>query len=418
MPAKPALRLSLEQARRAFVAAQGFPVPPDRSPIQVLEETGFVRTLGGVDVYLAVRARMPAMRRADLEDAVARHEAQVVPAVRGCMYLVPRRDVPLALRVADLLSRSRNERDQEKAGIRPGEVEEVGRAVLETLRERGPLTTDALRKALPAGTVRSLGEAGKKVGLSSPLPPALRMLEFEGQVERRLESRRLDSERYLWGAAERSPFEGARLPDDPADLFAALARIFFHAAGLGSLKDFAGWGGMAQRDAKAAIERAGLLPVEIEGVRDLHFLPEERRGLLAPALETAAAAAVAFLPFEDNLVHLHGGPALLVDEAHHATPVPSWGGMGRASTLGDAKHMALRSILAEGKIAGFWEYDPGARSVVYSAFDGLSADARTRLAAAAEDLSNFLADDLGHGRSHSLDTDEELRKRSEQIRGV
>src|SRR5687768_2324678 len=128
---KPALRVSLAQARRAFVSAQEFPPRPEWSIVQVLEETGFVRTLGGSDIYIAVRARVPGMRREDLEAVVEAQEAQIVPAVRGCMYLVPRRDVPLALRMADVVSRSRHERDQEKAGIRPGEVEEVGKAVLE-----------------------------------------------------------------------------------------------------------------------------------------------------------------------------------------------------------------------------------------------------------------------------------------------
>jgi hypothetical protein len=410
----PDLRLSLAQARQVFVAAQGFPPQPSRSPVQVLEETGFVRTLGGTDVYLAVRARVPGMRREDLEGVVEAHEAQIVPAVRGCMYLVPRRDVPLALRVADLLSRSRHERDQEKAGIRPGEVEEVGKAVLQTLRERGPLTTDALRKALPPGTVRSLGEAGKKVGLSSPLPPALRVLEFDGHVERTLESRRLDSERYLWRAAAESPFAGVRLSDDPIDLFAGLARIFFRAAGLGTQKDFAGWAGIPQRDAKAAVERTGLLPVEIEGADEIHYLLEERRDLAETVAE--AASAVAFLPFEDNLVHLHGGPARVVDEAHHATPVPIWGS-SKTTTLGEAKHMSLRCVVAEGKVAGFWEYDPDARDVVYRGFDGLAAATRKKLAAGAEDLARFLTDEIGHGRSFTLDTDEELRKRSAQVRG-
>ena len=194
------------------VAAQGFPPGPGKSIVQVLEETGFVRTLGGSDIYLAVRARVPGMRREDLEAVVEAHEAQIVPAVRGCMYLVPRRDVPLALRMADVVSRSRHERDQEKAGIRPGETDEVGKAVLQVLRESGPLTTDGLRKALPPGTVRSLGDAGKKVGISSPLPGALRMLEFDGHVERTLEGRRLDSERYRWRAAATSPFEGVQVP--------------------------------------------------------------------------------------------------------------------------------------------------------------------------------------------------------------
>jgi Winged helix DNA-binding domain len=417
MPApKPAFRLPLKEAREMFVAAQGLAPQPGRSVAEALEETGFVRTLGGVDVYLAVRARVPGLRRAGLDAAVAAGEAQVIPAVRGCIYLVPRRDVPLALRVAALLSRSRDEREHEKAGIRPGEVEEVGAAVLQVLGERGPLTTDALRRALPTGVVRSLGDAGKKLGISSPLPAALRRLEFGGRVERTLESQRLDSERYLWRVTARSPFDGVSLPDDPIDLYAGLARIFFHGAGLGTQKDFAAWAGIPQRDAKAAMERADLLPVAIEEVPEIHYLPEERRGLLETAPETAARA-IALLPFEDNLLALHGGPALLVDAAHHATPVPVWGS-DRMTTLGEARYMGLRSVVAEGKIAGIWEYDPDAQAVVAAGFAGLSKATRAGLAAATEDLARFLEEDLGHGRSFSLDTDDDLRLRSGQVRSV
>jgi hypothetical protein len=412
---KPIVHLSLADAQKVFVAAQGFPAPLGRSIVTVLEETGFVRTLGGADISLAVRARIPGLHRTDLERVVAAGEAQVTPAVRGCMYLVPRRDVPLALRVADLLSRTRNEREHEKAGIRPGEVEEVAKIVLQVLSERGPLTTDALRRAMPAGSVRSLGELGKKVGISSPLPGALRLLEFAGQVERTLESGRLDSERYLWRAATRSPFAGAVLPDDPIDLYAGLARIFFRGAGLGTQKDFAGWAGIPQRDAKAAIQRAGLLPVEIEGVGDIHYILEGRRDLLEAV--RSLDSAIAFLPFEDNLMHLHGGPALWFDEAHHDLQVPAWGSSQTVS-LGEAKHMALRCFLAEGKIAGFWEYDPDAHTVVYASFDKLSPRTRRQVDAAAEDLAHFLTDDIGHGRSFSLDTDDELRRRVQQVRQI
>jgi hypothetical protein len=378
--------------------------------VGALEETGFVRTLGGVDVYIAVRARVPGLRRDDLDGTVEAQQAQIIPAARGCMYLVPRRDVPISLRVASLLSRTRDERDHEKAGVRPGEVEEVAKAALASLRERGPMTTDGLRKAMPAGTLRSLGEQGKKVGISSALPGALRRLEFEGLVERALENRRLDSERYLWRAVAVSPFEGVKLPDDPIDLYAGMARIFFHAAGLATQKDFAGWIGIPQRDAKAAIERLSLLPVEVEGSGDLHYLQEDRRGLLEESGD-----AIALLSFEDNLIHLHGGPAFLVDEAHHGAEVPSWG-MGRPSTLGEARHLSLRSFVTDGKIAGFWEYDPDTREIVVRPFAPLAAKTRKKVDEAAADLSRFLAEDLGHGRSFSLDTDEELRKRTAKIR--
>jgi len=410
---KPAFRLSLEEARKVFVTAQGFPAPHERSITAVLEETGFVRTLGGVDVYLAVRARVPGMRRADLDAVVAAGEAQIIPAVRGCMYLVPRRDVPLSLRVAEMLTRSRDEREHAKVGIRPGELEEIGAAVLQALGERGPLTTDALRKALPEGIVRSLGDIGKKAGVSSPLPAALRRLEFAGRIARAVESGRLDSERYLWRILERSPFDGVKLSGDPVELYAGLARIFFHSAGLGTQKDFAAWAGIPQRDAKAAMERADVLPVAVDHLPDLFYLLHERRALLDSSWGTSQP--IALLSFEDNLVALHGGPALLVDKAHHAIPVPELA-TGKIVPLGEAKHMTLRSVMAEGKIAGVWEYDPDARTVVTAGFAGLSKATHARLDAAAEDAAHFLTEDLGHGRSFSLDTDDDLRKRSAQVR--
>ena len=126
-------------------------------------------------------------------------------------------------------------------------------------------------------------------------------------------------------------------------------------------------------------------------------------------------SAVALLPFEDNLIHLHGGPARVVDEAHHAMTVPIWGS-SKTTTIGEAKHMSLRSVVAEGKVSGFWEFDPEARMVVYRGFEGLSAATQKKLDAAARDIWRFLAEDIGHGRSFTLDTDEELRKRSAQIR--
>jgi hypothetical protein len=413
--AETTISLTLPQARAVWLAAQGLP-PAAAKPalLPTLERTGFVRTLGGVDVYLAVRARVPGLTRADLDALVERHDAQVVPAARGCIYLVPRRDVPFALRAAHLLSRARDERDQQKAGIKPGEVEKVAKAALAVLEKKGPLTTDALRRALPEGTVRSLGEQGRKVGVSSPLPGALRLLEFEGRIERTLEGGRLDTERYLWRTTAKNPFAAARVPDDPAELWLRLALVYFRAAGLGTRKAFAEWAGISQRDAQAAADRAGLVPVTVEGQSEPGLMLESERRALLDAEGTDDA--IAFLPFDDNLLSLRGTAAELVDPAHHGLEVPTWGGGSRTARLGDARYMAFRSIVAEGKVAGFWEFDPDAGEVVHACFDKVRPATRKRLEAGAADVARFLAKDLGHGRSFSIDTDEELKKRVAQIR--
>ncbi len=413
----PALRLAADRFRSALFAAQALPARP-RTVVEAVEQSGFVRTLGGIDVYLAVRARVSSMRRADLDAAVARRELQVVPAMRGCMYLAPQREVPWALRIADLLSRRQRERDRERAGIRPRELDKVAGAVIDVLREHGPLAPHALRKAMPKGLVRSLGERGKKVGVSSPLPAALRNLEFAGRVERTLEDGRLDSERYLWRAAETDPFAGSRVPTEPSAVYAHFAELYWKHAGLGTVESFGSWAGLTKRDAAAAAATIDLEPVVVDdldgldGLGDLQRSASTRIGDGKPGV-----SGVALLPFEDNLVHLQGGPARLIEPAHRQLEVPSWGD-GKARPLGETRHMAFRTIVVDGRIVGFWEYHPDEGTVVPAYLQPLSATRRKAVEAAARELSAFIAEELGHGRSFSLDTDDDLRRRTTQLRGL
>ena len=156
-------KLDRDQYRAIRLLAQGLDGSDDLDPQERLEQNGFVRSLGGIEAYIALRARIPALGRFDVDTAVATSCVRLIPAVRGCIYLVGRQQVALALRVADLLSRSRARRDREKAGVKSGEVERLAEQVVEPLTATGPLTTQSLRRRLPAGAVRSLGDAGKKV---------------------------------------------------------------------------------------------------------------------------------------------------------------------------------------------------------------------------------------------------------------
>lgn len=410
-PSQNPVRLGRQQARALILAAQNLIHGDNGKPadlVEVLEQSGFVRTLGGADVYLALRARLPGLKRADLDTLVADQKAQVLPAARGCMYLLARRHAPLALRVAERLSTARDLRDQEKAGIRPGEVDAIAVATLETLRAKGPLPTHAIRQALPEGLVRSLGDAGKKVGVSSPLPAALRRLEFRGDIERRLEEGRLDSERYLWQATAKNLFEDADLPEDVTSLHARFGEIFFRAAGLSTRKAFADWAGLSQKEAQAAMAALPLVPVAVEGEKETYAMLEEKSADLAMDL---AAATIAFLPFEDNSQALQGVPSLLIDAAYHDIEVPAWGMGGKKSRLGDAKHSQLRSIVAEGRMAGFWEFDPE-KQIIVNAWLGANNETRRRAETLAENTAAFLRDEIGHAHSFSLDTDYAMKSRA------
>jgi hypothetical protein len=402
------LNLSLDRARRWMIAAQCFGT--DWEPGQAVEQTGFLRALGGVDVYLAMRARCRGLTRAHLDQVVARQKLLVLPAVRGCMYLVPRRYRATVLRLADRLTRARNQRDEERAGIQPGEIEKLAEEVLRLLDRLGAATTDALRRALPPGLVRSLGETGKRVGISSPLPPTLRRLEFQGLVERVLRGDRLDTERYQWRLVRGLAEEMEDLPEDPVELAVPLGRLFFRAAGLATVADFADWAGLGRRQAAEVVSRLALTEVRVEGMEQpCYGLAEER-----DRRESTAVDGCGWIPFEDNLIALHGGPRLLVPPEYHHMAVPVWGS-SKMSTLGEARHMSFRSIVGENGIVGFWEYDPD-EGVVWRLFSRTSDDFAGRVAREAEGLGRFVAEELGHARSHSLDTDVDLRRRADHIR--
>lgn len=413
MPTSP-LRLDRDQVRTVRLASQGLVNVPGTPATTIVARSGFVRTLGGCDAYLALRARQRTLHRGEVDTAVDRAELQVVPAARGCMYLVPRASVPLCLRFAEQMSKLRAAREQEKAGIRKGEIDDVAAAAVATLRQHGPLTTDALRKAMPDGTVRSLGEQGKKVGISSPLPGALRQLEFAGRVERTPEGARLDTERYLWRLPQKDPFAGSKVPEDPVQLHAQMLARFVEHAGVATLAEFCTWSGLSQRDAKAALPHAPHVPTLLDGGIEA-IACARTEDLLR--LGNAVRAVAAFLPFEDNLVHLYGGPGHLVDPQFHELAVPSWG-REASVRLGTAPHLSLRGLIADGRLCGFWEYDPDAHLAVPHCFHLPSKAAQLQIEELSASVTTFLRDEIGHGHSFSLDTDDELRKRLGQLRAL
>lgn len=359
---------------------------------------GWPRTLGGVEAYLALAARCASVTVAGVHDAVLAGELRVTPAVRGCIYLVPRDHAPLALAVSEEQARPRLHKDLAKAGASVEEAAAVADAVVEALAG-GPLTTDALRRALPDGVVRSLGDAGKKAGVTTTLPPALRLAEWDGRVERFLPGGRVDTERYLWRRA------GGRAPTpEGPPLHAELARVFLSQAGPATVDELAAWSGLTKTQAKAAIAATKAAPVRIEGHGDAWVMPED---LDAP-VEGGAEARL--LPMEDVALVWRGGAAALTDPAHHGVPIERWG-RGSGTTIGDVAHPMSRLLMVGDTVVGLWEWDGAGDRVVWRCFAQAPAAA---VEAEAARVAGMLRE-LGHGRTFSLDTDADVARRAASL---
>lgn len=411
-----AVQVELARARAFWCAKQGICPRLAGGAANIITRAGWLRTLGGVDVYLAARARSHELTRASMDADVARLALRVAPAARGCIYLIPDAHMPLALAHARALSRTRTERELAQVGVSWDEIHDLGNAVLAVLAKR-PATTAEIRAALPDGAARSLGERGKRVGMSSPLPVALRELEFSGRVERTLADGRLDTERYHWRVLSGArPASASDLDlSDPGVRVRELARLLLRVAGPITAKQLATWAGFSQRDALAGIASAEAVPVLIDGATDARafVLPDELEDLRA----AEASPGFSFLPVEDNLLTVHDGPAVHVDPAFHDRPVDSWGS-SRPTTLGQARHIGQRALFRGDRMIGLWEYDPDAGEVVCATFELLSRAESKALAREGAALAHFISQELGHARSFSLDTDAAVRDRAARLRAL
>jgi hypothetical protein len=404
----PAATFTLDEARAAWALASGLGGP---SVGPVGAAGGWARTLGGIDAYLALRARDEGVTKAAVDAAVDSGGLKITPAVRGCIYLVPRDEAGLALRFSDDIAARRTARDRSKAGIDAAELPPLAEQVLGLLADSGPLTTDRVRRSLPDGAIRSLGAVGKKVGISSTLPPALRDLELSGHIERSTALGAIDTERYLW----RLPVGGSVVddaPPTPEQRRDAVVRRVLRSGGPTTLDELATYTGAGKRDLKASLVSLGALTVAIEGHSDAAFiLPAD----LDAALGAPDSDRLSFLAFEDLFTILHGGPSAVTDARHHQIQVRAWG-RGRPSTIRESKHLASRSIVRGHTLIGVWEFDPSSGSAAWAAFDDQTAAESQRIDDAAQATGSWIADQIGHGRTFSIDKDAAVQRRATALR--
>jgi hypothetical protein len=343
----------------------------------VVDRGGWIPSAGGTGPYLAIRARMPDATRQDVDDTVfKRTEVLELPSVRDTAFLVPRADAGVALAAG---RRSYADRLR-KLPVDAWELSSLGEQILKTLGN-DTRTSDQLRRDLPPNSIRDLGDAGKRLGITSTLTATLKLLQAEGKLLRTNAERRLDGRTHLYG---RWPKEIDTTP--PPDLDRALAARFLIWSAPAEVDDFAWWSGLGKRAAKQAMESLR--------IDDVHIPPRR------------ADDAIALLPFRDNLFGLHRGLAPFTDDDDAEVMDTS----GRAIAAKDAEMLHHNAILAGGMLRGIWEYD--GEQIVWKCF----GKPPRGLAAAIGEMETFIREQLGDHKYYAFDSGATRAKRVEFVR--
>jgi hypothetical protein len=391
-----------ERVRAFWAQQQGVAGAAAKSTAaKVLAETGWARSVGGCNPYLALRDRA-GLSRAAADRAVKDLEIHELPAARGCTYVVPREDFAVALRASQGHGDDASIATAKKyLGVTDKEIDELSAKVLDAVAAK-PLDPSEIKEA--AGSlVRSFGAEGKKRGVGTTLPLALGRLQTRGLVRRVPTDGRLDQQRYRYVRWDAGPLAKKTFTDEEIAL--ELARRFFRWAAPASVAQLAWWSGLGLKAARAAAAELKVVPLSGEDERLLS--PEQRDALLA--FEVPREPALAFVSSIDNLFHLRRETRPLYDDGDAELSIPGEKKEQAAGTLVDLPYHA---IVDRGRIVGLWDWDGVAGELVWRTFAKAPKGAREEAARFAE----YVTSELGDVRSLSLDSPESRAPRIEALR--
>jgi hypothetical protein len=370
-----------------------------RTAAEVLDRSGWARSVGGVGPYLTLFSRAR-IRREEADKAVARLEIHELPTARNCTYVVPASDFAIGLKVGQDFANG-DMKTAAKLGVTEKEIAKLCAAVLNAL-EQGPLDPEGIRAAT-GNASRSLGEEGKKKGISTTLPLALTRLQAEGEIRRVPVNGRLDQQRYQYTLWKDNPL--ASFKDSMQDAFTQLARRFFRWAGPATAAEFQWFSGLGARAAREALEPLGLLEAESGGNRLL--LPDDVEAFRT--FEAPAGPQYALVAGLDAITSLRRDVKSLLDPSDYDRKVLNDKTEATAGRLVDLPNHA---ILDRGRVVGLWEYDPETQSIVYMTF-GVKDKA---LDAVISETETYVREQLGDARHFSLDSPKSRASRIQWLR--
>jgi hypothetical protein len=359
-----------------------------KSPAEVLTETGWARSVGGVGPYLTLFARAGTSREA-ADHAVEKLEIHELPSARRCTYVLPAADFALGLKAGEAF-------DGEmklalKLGVTEREIDKLCDAVLKAL-SKSALDPEEIRDAT-GNASRSLGAEGKKKGMTTTLPLALGKLQSSGDIRRVPMNGRLDQQRYKYVAWKPNPTAKFKL--SPEEVQVELARRYFAWTGPVTVGEFRWFSALGAKAAQAAMEPLKLVQIE----DDRLILPVQRDAFEAFKVPKQA---------DYRLVSSIDGISLLRRDLSTIADSPD------LKSLGAVPDLPSHGIFDRGRLVGLWEYDPETESIAWKAFIPKNKDLEKAVARTEE----YIRKQLGDARSFSLDSPRSRAPRIQALRAA
>jgi len=388
---------------RAYLAhRQGlleFSTKPNR---EVLSDVGWVRSVGGHNIYIALHSRNGSTK-AQTENDAKNHQIYEFASARGCTYFLPGDEFQVGIKAGQGINDASAIRTAKtKLGFTDEDLIKLKSGITNALKN-GALDTNGIKKEL-CDLIINFGEEGKKAGQTTSLSLGLLSLQGEAKIRRVPKGWALESQSYEYELFQDAPIVDDSYSRDQA--YTDLAQKYWNWIGLASLAQFQWFSGLGVGAAKKATEGLNLVPVE--GTELLIHADNEAE---YRNFEVPNKPAYRLLTALDSLFLLRREVESLfdpVDLAGNGENEKRGGGLVASNDLRN------HAIVDRGRIVGIWEYETSSQSLVTALFVPINDELESEI----RRTEAFIRDELGDCRSFSLDSPKSRQATIDALRAM